>query len=448
MNIHHSQGWHQGIAAAALAALALFPLPAAQGQTPKYSVTNLGTLVTSSENDRVIAMSSNGSVVGTLYYASKNSTITKWFYWNGTMHELPGTPMTSPISVNSSGMVLLGISSAAVWTLAGGKVSLPAPGGQTPAAYAMNDDGVVAGFSNNPNALLGIGVDGSPEYACIGLRWARDMTGAWAYTQLPPLAGHNFSRSSFGANAIDQSGNVIGISAIASLDPASWNPILTDLHAVLWDSALAAHDLGALPHLDPHGGTYPVDSCTDAFFQTRFVWNLGPQAYYSDGYGTTQLVGSGAASPSAAAKGVNVLGQVAGVATFAGGSHAFYWDTTPNFSSGAAMDLGVLPGMSASSLTSTSFGVHVIDDGGFIVGISSNSASKAFLSTPASRATAAKLLDLNLLLSNTLASVGLSSLTEGISINNGGFIICNGISTAAKGGGNVYKRAVLLKRMP
>ena len=334
---------------AALAGLALLPLAAAQGQTPKYSVTKIGTLTTTNEIDSVYAMSSDGSkIVGSAYHWSGNKASSDAFYWDGSLHSIGamnGTPGAEPISVNSSGMVLLGITPASVWTLAGGKVLLPSPTGGSgisgPAAYTMNEAGMVAGMADNPDVLLGTS-GGSPVYAKIGLRWANNASGQWAYAELPPLAGHNFSRSSFCANAIDQSGNVIGISAIESADS-----VLTDLHAVLWDSSLALHDLGALPQSDPRSGSLPIDSRTDASFQTRFVFNVGSRAFYSDPTRTTELSGSGAASPSAAAKGVNVLGQVAGVASFATGSHAFYWDTS--FPSGTVTDLGVLPGMTSSS---------------------------------------------------------------------------------------------------
>jgi probable HAF family extracellular repeat protein len=419
----------------ALTALALLPLAVAQGQAlpPKYSVTKLPTFPLSknwTEDDMVKAMSSDGSkIVGTAaqYAASGYSAGNKVFYWDGAMHEIlvTGTGAT-PLSVTPTGLVLLGISPPSVWTLATGITLLPSPGGLHAAAVSMNDAGVVAGFAYNPQVPLGVGADGSPLYADICLRWAKGVTG-WQYTQLPPLplAGHNFSRCGGGVNAIDQSGNVIGVSAIASPDPTSNSPLLSDLHAVLWDSSLVPHDLGAILQSDPHSSSPPVDSRTDAFFNTRFVWLRGSRTYYSDANGTTELVGSGAASPSAAAKGVNALGQVTGIANFAGGSHAFYWDTT--FPTGVVMDLGVLSATNTTSAVGQSGQFNVIDDSGFIVGSSYDYTTKAFLSTPASRATANKLLDLNTLLTtNALKNAGLTTLTGARIINNAGFIACMG----------------------
>ena len=147
-------------------------------------------------------------------------------------------------------------------------------------------------------------------------------------------------------------------------------------------------------------------------------------------------------APAPAVVGINVLGQVAGTANFAAGSHAAYWD--PAFASGTMMDLGVLSGTSSSQIApSTSGLVNVIDDGGFIVGISNGSTSKAFLSTPASRATSAKLLDLNALLTtNALKSASISALTKGMLINNAGYIVCYGTDSKT---GNV--RVVRLRRV-
>ena len=87
--------------------------------------------------------------------------------------------------------------------------------------------------------------------------------------------------------------------------------------------------------------------------------------------------------------------------------------------------------------------MNVLDDSGFIIGTSTGSTSKAFLSTPASRATSAKLLDLNTLLTtNALKSAGITALTQGQLINNAGFIVCYG--TDFKAG---YQRIVRLTRV-
>ncbi len=442
----------------ALAALALFPIAAAQGQTlpPKYSVIKLPTFPLSKsmlEDDTVKAMSSDGSnIVGfaTQYAASGKTSAYKAFFWDGTMHELgvvASTPGTTPLSVTSglNPTVLLGYSPPSVWTLPGNRVFLPSLGGLSCAAYAMNDAATVVGFAYNPNVPLGLGSDGSSLYAQIGMRWSKGATG-WQYTQLPPLSlsGHNHSRSGFGQNSIDQAGNMYGISAVAGPDPTSNGPTLSDVHAVYWDTALVPHDLGVLPQLNNHSGTLPADWRMDANFQTRFIWNLGSQAFYSfpNTSVTTELFGTGASSPSAAVKGLNAAGQVTGIANFAGGSHAFYWDTT--FPTGAVMDLGVLSGTNTGSAVEQTGYFNIIDDNGFIVGSSFDFTSIAFLSTPASRATSQKLIDLNTLLTpNALKNAGITALTGARIINNAGYITCVGTDV---NGGNHPLRVVRLKR--
>ena len=466
-----AQAFRGMVRLAALAALALFPFTAAQGQTPQYSVTNLGTVVKSSETDTVIAISSDGSkVVGYASYPSGKYGGTTAFYWDGSMHNA-GTMSseyggiladTTPLAVTPTGLVLLGAAQPTVWTLIGGKVSLPIPVGLEQAnaivgvmgAWAMNDNGTVVGGCENQ--LLGFDFTGTARYTRSGLRWSLNGN-VWTPTLLAPLVslGHNSSNVAYSPNAVDQMGNVVGYSWKVSLD-ATGHQVFTDYHAVLWDSSLAPHDLGILGQGQ---STQPVDARTTVdsqgnWLQTLFVWNLGSQANYSFANNgtatvTTNLFGSGATSPSAETislsvgqvAGVNV-GQVAGNANFAGGSHAFYWDTS--FPSGAVMDLGVLTGMTNSVLvrsTLSSKRLNHIDDNGFIVGTSSGSTSKAFLSTPASRATSAKLLDLNTLLTtNALKNAGIATLIQGQIINNTGFIACHGTDT--KG----YQRVVRLKR--
>ena len=228
----HNEGWKRisGIArVAALAALALAPLAAAHGQTPKYSVTNLGTLVSSNETDSVAAMSSDGSkIAGWANYSSGNKAGSNVFYWDGALHNVEVlTPLgglaingMKPVAVNSSGMVLLGSVSPSVWTLAGGKQLLPCFtllfGGTETQARAINDAGVVAGSSDDPDGFLGYTVEGYARYTSTGLVWTKNTAGNWTYAKLPPLPGHNSTRTSNHTTAIDQNGNVIGTSYIAS----------------------------------------------------------------------------------------------------------------------------------------------------------------------------------------------------------------------------------------
>ena len=161
---------------------------------------------------------------------------------------------------------------------------------------------------------------------------------------------------------------------------------------------------------------------------THYVWGFSGRGFYTDGTGTTELPQPTSPSPNNSPKGINAAGLVAGFATYDTSRHAYAW------ANGTQTDLGVLAGMTSSEMGAGTvadlFVTRPINDSGYIVGFSSGSTnSKAFVSTPASRATSAKMLDLNLLLFNSLKNVGLTSLTNAISVNNAGFILCNGLST-------------------
>lgn len=419
------------LATATLGALGMLVISAAQGQTPKYSVTNLGALLSSAETDGVSAVSADGTkvagqadVAGTLHS----------FYWDGTMHDAGITGGLFPFAVASNGVVLIGAYPATVWTLAAGNVTLYGPNGPA-SCLGMNDSAEVVGHGVT-STIVGHNPDGSPIYARIGLHWARNpATGNWDYTLLPPLAGYDTSI----ADRIDLSGNIIGTSYITN--PNSGDP--SAQVAVRW----SAGD-GHIPHYvgplnAPNGfiKAFSVDALT---LNTLYVWNDQStwKGFYTDWNGTTELPQPVSANPLNVPYGVNASGLVAGIANYSAGTHAYAW------ANGVQTDLGVLAGM-ASSVLSQGVYVKPVNADGFIVGWSTGFPGKsgnvthtAFISTPASRATSTRMLDLNSLLSNTLKSVGLTSLTQGISVNDGGFIICDGITTGAG-----YRRAVLLKRV-
>src|SRR4051812_8470520 len=76
-------------AATGLVAVALLPISAAHGQTPRYSVRNLGPLLQNAETDYPDAVSGDGTkVVGQAVVASGGQQVWHAFYWDGTMHDI------------------------------------------------------------------------------------------------------------------------------------------------------------------------------------------------------------------------------------------------------------------------------------------------------------------------------------------------------------------------
>jgi uncharacterized membrane protein len=416
----------------AIATLALFPIGAAQGQTPKYSVRYLGTL-TSSETDTVIAVSSDGSkVVGAASYVDKHGAwtgVTHSFLWDGTMHDVgtySGTPPFAPeaYAVSNDGTVLLGPAHARVWKN-GVTVPLSGPDGSEAVAFGINDSDVVAGAGHTTTVVY-YDSAGTPITALVGLRWSQlPGTNIWTSIPLQPLNGYNFSRASGG---IDANGNIVGTSYFVD---SSGNTTANE--ATLWspNDGFLPHDLGPASVVGGNGFItgFSVDPVT---LNTQYVWHQQQPwvSFYTNAAGTSQLPLPDPSNPFNEVRGVNASGMAAGFALYGGVRHAYCW------SNGVQTDLGVPSEMSQSGYA------RPINDGGFIIGYWKQSQGYvAFLSTPASRATTAKVLDLNLLLTNTLKSVGLASLTGAVSINNAGYILCSATNSSG------LKRAALLTRV-
>jgi len=305
---------------------------------------------------------------------------------------------------------------ASVWTLGGGSVALPM-GGLSGGVTCMNDSGVIGGNVDDRNTVLGYNCSGGPIYARLPTRWERDGSGHWSYINLGLLPGHNAGA----VRHIDSNGNLIGNSEVGTVSTA------TDIHVVLWSPSdgFVPHDLGQ-PSTNPLPFAFQTNPTT---LSTQYLYAADPnQSWYTNGIKSIQLVGTDTVNPYSSANGLNASGQVGGTGGFAGARHAYYWDTS--FISGAVMDLGVLPGGTSSQAPGYNGWTGTINESGFIIGrslvtVSKNStAYKAFVSTPASRLTSAKLLDLNTLLNNALSSVGLTSLTQALVINDNGYILC------------------------
>lgn len=397
-------------------------------QAPRFSVTNLGQLASGAESDFAYAMSSDGTkVVGSAQYLVNRQSVYHAFYWNGTMHDIGALGGPTAYGVSRNGTVVLGAYPGAVWSLTSGKVALMAPDGSSANAYAINDSDIVVGRGRT-TTWIGNDSGGNPVYAFVALQWSRDpITGNWGSISLQPLPGFNFS-GAFGG--IDANGNIVGTSSY--YDPSTGVTIANE--ATLWspNDGFVPHDMGPIGSVGAGSWVDPVT------LDSRYVWNLGSGACYTDSTGTIQLPFPDPSNPANQAHGVNASGMVAGFATYGGNPHAYCW------SGGVQTDLGVLTGMTSSLTWTDTFRARPIDDNGFIIGWcnGSNGSQKAFVSTPTSRGTSAKMLDLNTLLSNTLKGVSLSSLNMALATNNAGFILCNG--TASGSGG---QRVALLRRV-
>ncbi|MFI5385632.1 MAG: hypothetical protein ACHQ50_05865 [Fimbriimonadales bacterium] len=367
---------------------------AALAAAQRYSITNLGHLLTTKgEVDYWPAMSSDGSKVIGLTWSNANGY--RNFYWDGTMHDMGGIYGNPPVAVSNDGTVIPNVNPARIWTLAGGTVSL-LPGDPSAGSNAINDDDVIVGRDST-----------------IGLCYSLSSSG-WSATQLSPLSGYAHS----GATVIDNAGNIFGSSTVTGPGPceATWWTLANPLSPI---------DIGPL-YIVTSTGSFVRGSMTCASFDStlgiaRYVWTVSStgQTFYSDSTGLTVQLPIPAGATSYTPSGMNSSGVVVGNG---GNGHAYYWSP-----SAGQIDLGLLPGTVSSSVF-----VHQnplakpIDDAGNIVGwcSTSNGATTPFLSTPASRMTSAKLINLNTLLSNTLKSVGLTYLYQAISTNAAGDILC------------------------
>jgi hypothetical protein len=313
------------------------------------------------------------------------------------MHDMGNDYGNAPLAVSNDGIVIPNSYPGRVWTLASGYVWIRSD--HRASSNAINDSDVVVGADN----ITG-----------VGLSFSQITPGIWGSTQLPPLAGYTHS----GASIIDDIGNVFGSSSVTgpSRQEATW-----------WTLAnpSAPIDLGPLYIITPTGsvdlGTMIAASYDSTLGIARDVWTVSAtgQTFYSDSTGLTTQVPLPAPGTTYTPYGMNASGVVVGDG---GNGRAYYWSP-----GGSQTDLGVLPGYVSSAVWNYQQPHEKpIDDAGNIVGWCSTSrgATTPFLSTPASRLTSAKMLDLSKLLSKPLKNFGLTQLFQAVSINKAGDILC------------------------
>ena len=324
----------------------------------------------------------DGETSSTAWYINRNGQVTgtsglrvfSWTEADGIVY-VAGSPTSGlvlPGGINDSGQVVGTAylnypqsltADAFSWTSADGLVILGTLGGSYAAASAVNNTGQVVGQS----FITG-------DFAGRAFLWTA-ATGMQDLGDLPGSAGTpppGFPPLNSGANAVNDSGQVVGWTEAVFFDP--FQGFTFETRAFLWTQAAGKQDLGTLGG----GGSFATAvnesgqvigwSSTPAstFFDPvthAFLWT--PGAGMRD-LGT--LPGFKTSIPSA----LNSSGQVVGWSTTAFGlDRAFLWTE-----SGGMVDLGTLGGSFARA--------HAINDDGYIVGESTtrDGEVRAFLWTP------------------------------------------------------------------
>jgi probable HAF family extracellular repeat protein len=208
------------------------------------------------------------------------------------------------------------------------------PGGLSSAALWVNDHELIMGFSDN-----GVidPVFGGPQQIAV----------VWKDGQIISL-GTLGGGLSFG-NAMNNRGEVVGITANAIPDPLSFLGVGTQIRAFLWRDGVML-DLGTLGGPDSWGasvnerGQVAGWALVDSTVQHPFLWESGRMIDLGTLGGTSAVVGS-LQAPGAGAS-LNSRGQVIGTSNLVGDliHHPFLWDR------GALMDLGTLGGDNGEAL--------------------------------------------------------------------------------------------------
>lgn len=302
-------------------------LGGASARAQQYSVTDLGKVATSSTAH---AMNNAGQIVGAIGGAHGDDLTA--FFWHGNASRQIGRPSHSDYSegfaINNAGTVVGSANlpdgmRAFSWTN-GGKLSELAPlaGDSSSTAYGINDAGVVVGFSSGPRGQFAVRwQNGAPQSIApagvnqsqaLAVNSAGSIAGFYGIAEnargflslsgtgfqiLAPLPGDQSSQ----ALALNDSNAAVGISAAASG--------LT--HAVLWDPANGAVNLGILPGGD-HSQAYGINRAGQVVGSSgsqegmhAFLWTSGTGIV-----DLNSLLPAGTGVSLAAAVAVNDAGQI------------------------------------------------------------------------------------------------------------------------------------------
>jgi probable HAF family extracellular repeat protein len=331
---------------AAAAALSLLPLLAAAPARAavQFTVTNLGTL--GGATSEAFAINASGQVAGRAYLANGTAHATRWT--NAVAQDLGtlGGQFSNAYGINDAGQVAGDAFLAdnvqyhgVLWALNGTPLALPFPGYVGVSASALNSSGVAVG-ATSPNAGIasasvwrggqwrrlptasGLPTQGAANGindggVIVGFQSGRAVVWAsdGALPQLLPLLGGSNST----ALAINAAGSIIGQS---DLD-------VGNSRAVLWKGGMAI-DLGTL------NGDPSVARGINA--QGQIVGSTGSgssaRGFFCGAGGMVDLntlLAAGSGATVTAANDINVYGQIAGTASFAGENRAVLLTPTGSF---------------------------------------------------------------------------------------------------------------------
>lgn len=341
--------------------------PASAADEPAVTITDLG-LLAGATHGAATDINNNGLIVGYSgdfpnYCCGFIDPEPHGFLWNpatGRMHDLGVSMRASGGGINSYGS-------------------------------AINDDGFIAGFTReayfeNVHYLFtseATDVLSRPAWEpFIPSTWTMTIRASLSFVTIPQ--DMNASRVVVGtAPQAFVWNETAGISALPTPSPGAsaangindageivgWGSVAGTAHPLRWDAASqAVEDLGlpagwvqAYAEGVNSSGTITGYGVTAAGDVRSFVWN------YDEGFTVLGTLGG----RHAWAQGINASGKVVGFSeTTTGATHGFVWDP----STGIMLDLGVLPGDSASN-------AYAINDHDQVVGRSLGSVERPVLWT-------------------------------------------------------------------
>ena len=316
----------------------LFLTPLATAQI--YTVTDLGTLpggpAAGFPGSYGLSVNAFGQVVGQAFNSGGESRAFLWA--TGRMQDLgtlPGSTDAEAYTINNlgqavgfSGSFMLGTRSAVLWTRREGIQDLGMlPGDAESAAFGINDLGMVVGDSSG-HAFLWTKREGMQN---LGMLPGAIYATAWAINDLGQVVGDSGGFSflwtknegmqdlgagpggiTSSARAINNLGQVVGYLAGPST--------LYDAHAFLWTKATGMQDLGTLPGigLSTSLGINDLGQVVGNSGNFAFLWtkNEGMQ-------NLNDLIPADSGWVLQTANSINLWGQITGLGTINGQTHAF-----------------------------------------------------------------------------------------------------------------------------